>query len=130
VLTFPFEPCSFDLVTSVASLHHLDAETALARLRDLLRPGGVLAVVGLARSSLTGLPIDVAAVLANHLRRLRAPYRPPSSPTVWPPETYASIDQIPNATLHELPGAHGPWLVGPERVAKLIQAHFAGIATT
>ena len=34
-----------------------------------------------------------------------------------------SIDQIPAATLHEVPGAHGPWLVDPERSAELIDTH-------
>ena len=34
-----------------------------------------------------------------------------------------SIDQIPNATLHEVPGAHGPWLVDTKHSAELIQAH-------
>jgi pimeloyl-ACP methyl ester carboxylesterase len=34
-----------------------------------------------------------------------------------------SIDQIPNATLHEVPGGHGPWLVNTERSAEIIQTH-------
>jgi pimeloyl-ACP methyl ester carboxylesterase len=34
-----------------------------------------------------------------------------------------SIDQIPSATLYEVPGGHGPWLVDPERSAALIQTH-------
>lgn len=34
-----------------------------------------------------------------------------------------SIEQIPGATLHEVPGAHGPWLVDPERSGELIRAH-------
>jgi pimeloyl-ACP methyl ester carboxylesterase len=38
-----------------------------------------------------------------------------------------SIDQIPEATLHEVPGGHGPWLVDPERSAELIQTHLASI---
>jgi pimeloyl-ACP methyl ester carboxylesterase len=31
-----------------------------------------------------------------------------------------SIDQIPGATLHEVPGGHAPWLVDPRRAADLI----------
>jgi pimeloyl-ACP methyl ester carboxylesterase len=31
-----------------------------------------------------------------------------------------SIDQIPGATLHEVPGGHAPWLVDPQRAADLI----------
>jgi 2-polyprenyl-3-methyl-5-hydroxy-6-metoxy-1,4-benzoquinol methylase len=37
----------FDLVTFVASLHHMDLRTSLARARDLLTPSGEIAVVGL-----------------------------------------------------------------------------------
>ncbi len=39
-----------------------------------------------------------------------------------------SIDQIPSATLHEVPGGHGPWLVDPKRSARLIQTHVTNIA--
>jgi pimeloyl-ACP methyl ester carboxylesterase len=39
-----------------------------------------------------------------------------------------SIDQIPEATLHEVPGGHGPWLVDTKRSAELIQAHLNSIA--
>jgi pimeloyl-ACP methyl ester carboxylesterase len=42
-----------------------------------------------------------------------------------------SIAQIPSATLHEVPGGHGPWLVDTERSAQLIQSHLgptAGLA--
>jgi pimeloyl-ACP methyl ester carboxylesterase len=41
-----------------------------------------------------------------------------------------SIDEIPTATLHEVPGGHGPWLVDPERSAQLIQTHVTSIAAT
>ena len=51
VLAPPFEPASFDLVTSVATLHHLDATAGLQRMAELLRPGGVLVVIGCARST-------------------------------------------------------------------------------
>jgi hypothetical protein len=40
----------FDLVTVVATLHHLELEPALTRLRGLVRAGGELRVVGLARN--------------------------------------------------------------------------------
>jgi pimeloyl-ACP methyl ester carboxylesterase len=41
-----------------------------------------------------------------------------------------SIDQIPGATLHEVPGGHGPWLVDTERSAELIQAHLTTVTAT
>jgi pimeloyl-ACP methyl ester carboxylesterase len=40
-----------------------------------------------------------------------------------------SIDQIPNATLHEVPGGHGPWLVDGDRSGELIQTHLAAVGT-
>jgi 2-polyprenyl-3-methyl-5-hydroxy-6-metoxy-1,4-benzoquinol methylase len=67
-LTTSFEPGSLDLVTSVASLHHMDARGALRRMSDLLRPGGVLAVVGLARcGSPADLAREVPAVIGTRL---------------------------------------------------------------
>lgn len=103
VLTYDLAPESFDLVTAVASLHHMDAELALRHLRGLLRSGGVLAVIGLARSSLGDLPIDAVATLANRLRRLRVAYWQQPSPTVCPPaETYSSMHRI---VRRALPGA-------------------------
>jgi len=49
-LTEPIAPERVDLITAVASLHHMDAETALARMAAALRPGGKLVVIGLARA--------------------------------------------------------------------------------
>ena len=51
----------FDLVTCYATLHHLDLEDGLRRLRDLVAPGGHLVVVGLAR---VGTPVDAVLSLA------------------------------------------------------------------
>ncbi len=44
-----FDPGSqrFDLITFVASLHHMDTRAALVRARGMLHPGGTIAVVGL-----------------------------------------------------------------------------------
>jgi hypothetical protein len=47
----------FELVSAVASLHHMDAREGLVRLRSLIAPGGVL--VGLAPPNLPrDLPIE------------------------------------------------------------------------
>jgi len=65
-LTHPFNAESFDFIASVATLHHMDATTALTRMRALLRPGGALAVLGLARSdSLRDLPYEAAGACAS-----------------------------------------------------------------
>lgn len=105
VMTHPFELGSFDVVAAVATLHHLrDLDAALRRLADLTAPGGVLSVVGLARSS---GPIDAlfdAAGMVQHRvlaeRRLVWEH---SAPVVWPPpHTFAEVR---SATGHILPGA-------------------------
>lgn len=87
-MTHAFEPASFDAVASIATLHHMDMAPALDRMRTLLRPGGTLAVVGLARSRHPmDLPFDAAGVVGTRLRRLREPYKEVKAPTIWPPPT-------------------------------------------
>jgi 2-polyprenyl-3-methyl-5-hydroxy-6-metoxy-1,4-benzoquinol methylase len=48
---------SFDLITAIATLHHLPLTPALARFRDLLKPGGILTIIGLYR---VHSPVDYA----------------------------------------------------------------------
>ena len=45
------EPASFDFISFVTSLHHMDQEAALGKARSLLRPGGRLVVIGIARET-------------------------------------------------------------------------------
>jgi SAM-dependent methyltransferase len=89
-------PGSFDLVTAIASVHHMDGETAFRTMAGLLRPGGVLAVVGLARGlTPADLYLQPAAIVGHRLRlvisawrRRHVPGQPDSgytSPVVWPP---------------------------------------------
>jgi SAM-dependent methyltransferase len=59
-MQYSFEE-QFDFIVAVASLHHLPFEQALVKMAALLRPGGVLAVLGLFRE--TG-PVDTAVALA------------------------------------------------------------------
>lgn len=51
-----FDPGSqrFDLITFVASLHHMNTREALVRARDMLNPGGTIAVVGLSANKTVG----------------------------------------------------------------------------
>jgi len=61
---FPEE--SFDFVCANTSLHHMDFTAALTTMARLLRPGGQLAVIGLAADkSITDLLAAVPAVPAN-----------------------------------------------------------------
>jgi SAM-dependent methyltransferase len=110
-LAAPFRPGSLDLV---ASLHHMDAGAALRRMSDLLRPGGVLAVIGLARdSSPADLCRAVPAVIGSRLHRAAAAGSRRSSaggsaggyqsPVIWPPPlTYAGTRRL---AARVLPGA-------------------------
>lgn len=101
LLAPPLVPGSFDLVCAVAALHHGDARAGLRRMAELLTPGGVLVVVGLARSR---LPVDLgwelAAVMAHRWLRLWRTLWEQPSPVVWPaPETYRDMRRLADAVL-------------------------------
>lgn len=64
VRSHPFAPESFDVIVSVATLHHLAAAPALKRFAELLQPGGVLGIIGLARAR---LPRDFGWEVAGSL---------------------------------------------------------------
>jgi SAM-dependent methyltransferase len=97
LLTSDIEPASFDLVSAVASLHHVDARSGLVRLRSLVAPGGVLVVIGLARPDLPkDLPVEIAAQVVGRIRRRRGrPEDVPEPPIVWPPpERYSAMRSL------------------------------------
>jgi len=100
----PFEPQSFDAVVSVAALHHMGTSAALSRMKKLLRPGGTLAVVGLAQSRHgADLIFDLAGIAADRLHKVTKTYWETSAPKIWPPaETYR---QTRRAVETVLPGA-------------------------
>jgi 2-polyprenyl-3-methyl-5-hydroxy-6-metoxy-1,4-benzoquinol methylase len=102
VMTYRFDE-RFDAVVSVATLHHLDTEPALRRMADLVAPGGVLAIAGLARST---RPSDVfhngvATVLTQVLKRTGGRrYYTHSAPIVWPPkDSFVDVRTIATAVL-------------------------------
>jgi SAM-dependent methyltransferase len=113
-LATPFQKGSLDLITSIASLHHMDAEAALRRMADLLRPGGVLAVIGLARGISPAdagwlVPATIGAQVhkaASAARRRAAGGRAGQgyqSPVIWPPPlAYAATRRL---AAQVLPGA-------------------------
>ena len=95
-LRYEFEPESFDLVASVAALHHMAPATAISRMRALLRPGGTLVIIGLVRARLPAdLPYELAAVLAHRYHLLTKTVWQHSAPTVWPPpHTYRDMRRL------------------------------------
>jgi SAM-dependent methyltransferase len=99
-LAYPLPAASFGMITCVAALHHMDAATALARMRDLLAPGGVLVINGVARNEMRDLPREPPAIVANLGYRARYGYWQHPSPVVWPPaHTYRQIRGLAAAAL-------------------------------
>jgi SAM-dependent methyltransferase len=113
VTDWPFPRECFDCIASVATLHHLDPRGLLPRLRDALRPGGVLLVLDLVADE---SPVDWArsgvAVLVNcalhllHSGRLRDP-KPVRE--AWQAhargETYLRLSEVQEICRDLLPGA-------------------------
>ena len=97
---------AFDAVTFVASIHHLDMDAAIVRAKDLLTPGGVIAIVGLASAS---SPLDhaidalrvVPSWVSSRLHRMR------SSEELGIPTSYAmpTMAQVRDVASLQLPGA-------------------------
>jgi SAM-dependent methyltransferase len=86
---------SFDAVLSVATLHHIDATAGLIRFAELVRPGGVVGVVGLANNDWYDWPYAAFC----HCSRLAAGTVlgtwEHTAPIVWPPPTtYREVKQI------------------------------------
>lgn len=98
VLTYPLELNSFDFLASVAVLHHLPLEQALARFRELVRPGGVVVIVGLYRTcGLVDMLFSAAGSVVSRVLRLFHANQPMSAPM-----------QAPQATLREVRRAAAP----------------------
>ena len=64
-LRYPFDE-QFDYISAIASLHHMPFKQALEKMAALLRPGGMLAVLGLFRAaSLSDAAIALVATPVN-----------------------------------------------------------------
>jgi pimeloyl-ACP methyl ester carboxylesterase len=71
-------------------------------------------------------PRAESVLTASELRAIAVPTMfiwGASAPYLSADRARPSIAQIPNATLHEVPGGHGPWLVDTDRCAQLIRFH-------
>jgi SAM-dependent methyltransferase len=113
VLTAPLPAGAFDVVASVAVLHHLPLEPVLVRVRDLLRPGGLLLVLDLRA---TELPADLAAVVVNAaLRAWHTGWRRQTAAErdAWAAhgstDRYLSVAEVREVSRRVLPGARVRW---------------------
>ena len=104
VMTYDFGR-TFDVVASVATVHHLPSlPDTFRRFADLTSPGGVLVIVGLARATTLRDYLLGAAGVAQHqwYSRTRT-FWDHSAPTVWPPPH--SYREVRNIASSVLPGA-------------------------
>lgn len=103
-LTIPLRAGAFDVVASVSTLHHMDAQAGIRRMRELVSPGGVIAIVGFATSSGNGDRVRaIAGGVMKRWMQWRGHYWEHNAPTVWPPPL--STNEMADLVERELPGA-------------------------
>lgn len=104
LMTADLEPASFDAVLCVAVLHHLGTRDGLIRLASLVAPGGVLGVVGFARTrSGYDFAHDVVGTVAARVLRRRHKVWDIQAPVADVRDSYGQV--LRTATLL-LPGVH------------------------
>lgn len=91
----------FDLITCVATLHHLPLILALERMRDLLTPGGQLRIVGLAANkTITDWIVSGMLLVPTRLMsRMHNESGYPDMTTARPSETLTEIREAATAVL-------------------------------
>ncbi|WP_319674623.1 class I SAM-dependent methyltransferase [Streptomyces sp. ME18-1-4] len=92
-LTAELPGAEYDFVCSVTTIHHMDFEAALVRMCDLLRPGGTLVVVGLARevSVTEWAALIAAAPIVRITKVLRHASAPQGMPVADPQMSYGQV---------------------------------------
>jgi SAM-dependent methyltransferase len=91
-LAYPVADSSFDFACANTSLHHMDFTAALAAMARALRPGGRLAVVGLAASDSVGDYLaDAAGIPADLVYRAVRGKGGPGAPIKDPEMTWAEV---------------------------------------
>lgn len=102
-LTYPLDDASFDFACANTALHHMDFGAALEKMARILRPGGRLAVVGLAAN---GSPADwavgAAGIPANLWYKRTRGEGNPGAPVMEPDMSWS---QVRTAAARLLPGA-------------------------
>ncbi len=112
-MRYDFPQSQFDFICSIATLHHVDQRQLLVKMRDTLKPGGVLVVLDLVASeSLMDRVLDVIGFGVSPMLRLIHNGRlqpPPEVRKAWEQhgkhDSYSTVTQM-RALAHEfLPGA-------------------------
>jgi SAM-dependent methyltransferase len=103
-LAHDFHDERFDFVMSMASIHHMPLKPALERMRDLLKPAGRIAVLGLYRKATpTDRALDLPAAAVNTYLSVRRQTSPTPAPKVAPETSLAEVRDQADAVL---PGVH------------------------
>jgi SAM-dependent methyltransferase len=100
---------SYDLIVSIASIHHMDLELALIKIKELLQPSGKLLILGLYREetpldylySMVSVPVNLI-----YLNWYQASNRVSAGPPVPTCPAKLSLRQIKSVANHLLPGFH------------------------
>ena len=96
-------------MAAIATVHHMDFDSAIERMRRLLRPGGVLAILGVARDR---APRDflasALAVPVSRVLRWRRGWHQPGFEVRDPEMSYG---QVRRAAERLLPGSEFRWLL-------------------
>lgn len=93
----------FDLITCVATLHHLPLVPALERLRELLAPQGRLHVVGLAANK-SARDWLISGALLLPIRLMSTLHRESDYPAMTTARPRESLEEIRDAATVILPG--------------------------
>jgi ubiquinone/menaquinone biosynthesis C-methylase UbiE len=112
-MTREFPQSHFDFICSIATLHHIEQRELLVKMRDWLKPGGVLAVVDLvASNSVSERMLDVIGYGVSTTLRLihNGRLRPPVEVRkAWEQhgkhDTYLTLNQVRALANEILPGA-------------------------
>jgi ubiquinone/menaquinone biosynthesis C-methylase UbiE len=112
-MTGNFPSSQFDFVCSIATLHHVQQQPLFVKMRDALRPGGVLVVLDLVQSdSVAERILDAIALGVSPSLRLmhNGRLKPPAEVRkAWEQhgkhDHYSTIDQMRTLANEILPGA-------------------------
>lgn len=92
---------SFDLITCVATLHHMPLVTALEQMKARLRPGGRLCIVGLSanKTAWDWIVSGVQVIPVRLLSKLRGESGYPGMTVARPSESLAEIRRLSSKVL-------------------------------
>jgi SAM-dependent methyltransferase len=92
-LTAELDPGAFEVVTALASMHHLPFNAAIQRSREVLRPGGTLVVLGIWTDNISAADrvLNRGAGVMNRLYQ-----------RIWGPDVMNSPATMPTMTLPDV----------------------------